>query len=100
MIKFLHGKNYRIRVLHTDTADAGHAGASRERLYLILSHKDLTEEVFNPLELYESIRSTMRSQVATAPADYLLSSSDEVLREATFLARKRHIDMRKATWTK
>ncbi|CAK9073886.1 unnamed protein product, partial [Durusdinium trenchii] len=91
MIKLLYGEHYNIKKLMTETNDAGHSGTSRERIYLILSHKKKTIEIADPVALYEKISQIMRRSVQTAPSDYMISSDGEVLREAAQLAIKRGI---------
>ncbi|CAK9087763.1 Uncharacterized protein SCF082_LOCUS41478 [Durusdinium trenchii] len=74
MIKLLYGEHYNIKKLMTETNDAGHSGTSRERIYLILSHKKKTIEIADPVALYEKISQIMRRSVQTAPSDYMISS--------------------------
>lgn len=89
MIKLLYGGHYNIKKLMTETDDVGHSGASRERVYLILSHKRKTVEIADPVAVYEKIRNFIRQSIQTTPSDYMVSSDSEVLREAAQLAVKR-----------
>ena len=93
MIKLLYGQHYDVYPLRVDVGDLGHTGASRERVYCILSHKKLTTRVADPENLYAAIARTMKRFVNTEPFDYFIATPREVLLAAQDLARvrKRHL---------
>ena len=89
MIKRLYGEHYHIWTLRVEPADVGHAGVNRERLYLILSHRERTEQICCPLQLYSGIKDFIIRRVKTRPCDYFVSSPSEVCRVAVDLADTR-----------
>ena len=89
MIEELYGEHYHQHVLLVDVDDVGHSGAARERVYVILTHKELTEQILDPLELYAEIAAEIKRHVSTRPRDYFISSPEEVIFCAQELARVR-----------
>ena len=83
-------------ILQTDSADGGHSGSRRERVYVILAHKQRTELLQDPVRLYESVTNVIRENITTTPKDYLVSGRVDVLRAAQRLALKRKIRFRSA----
>ena len=71
------------------TADTGHAGVSRDRVYVTASHKDLSSCKFDPNSLKDKIADRMRGKVQTKPSDYFMAQVVEVQQEALQLAIRR-----------
>ena len=78
MIKFLFCLHYRMHVLYCGPEDQGHDGSSRDRLYILLSHRERTVELHNPLELYRTICTELRRHLWTQPADYCIAADIEI----------------------
>ena len=84
---------YNIYQIFSDMADAGHAGASRPRTYVIFARKD-GKVLFDPITLYGIISDTISKVMATTPKDYLNASRREVDMEAAEVCRIRGIQHR------
>ncbi|CAE7032787.1 unnamed protein product [Symbiodinium sp. CCMP2592] len=78
MIYRLYGGHYNITRLLCDTADVGHAGTSRSRLYLILFHKHRVVMTQDVQEMYSSIAAVLRDAIQTVPSDYIVSEPGEI----------------------
>ena len=90
MIKGLMEPDYQLYPLYVSAADCGHAGVSRDRLYVILRHVSTTDCLYDPLDLYVYIRQYITER-ATQPRDYMIASEEEVQLEAMSEAGKRGI---------
>ena len=86
MISLLYGKFYKIRKLACDTADQGHRGVARERVYLILTHKWKVKEVVDPRELYLYVSKYLKTHIHTEPKDYAIAEPLDIHQEASELA--------------
>ncbi|CAL1171903.1 unnamed protein product [Cladocopium goreaui] len=86
MIKWLFCLHYDIHILVCGVEDQGHDGASRDRLWIILSHKERTKQLFDPAELYRMVCKSIRTYVCTKPADYSIAPPVEIKNEAMHLA--------------
>ena len=76
--------------IYVATSDAGHAGCSRDRIYILLAHKEKVEQLVPDVEkIYHQISASIRKHVATRPSDYLTATAEEVLMEAQLLAHRR-----------
>ena len=73
------------------TADSGHAGAKRDRTYVICSHQEHTSCKYDPEVMLRVISQRMKSKVKTVPSDYFLATLCEVQQEAQQLAIRRRI---------
>ena len=82
---------YDIFQLFFETADTGHAGAARDRTYLLMSHHDKTSCKFDPMTMKDIIPKRMRQKVQTRPSDYFMATWMEVENEAQQLAAKRKV---------
>ena len=82
---------YDIFQLFFETADTGHAGAARDRTYLLMSHHDKTSCKFDPMTMKDIISKRMRQKVQTRPSDYFMATWMEVENEAQQLAAKRKV---------
>ena len=89
MIVYLYGKHYHIKELFADPSDQGHQGANRFRIWIIMWLKQDVQEVLDIHAVYDAIVARTKSLVQTVPKDYLISSTSELLREATHLAQLR-----------
>ena len=98
LIYALYGEHYHIHIFYVDTDEVGHRGARRERIYLILAHKERTIQCYNPHSLYRDITDLIKSKVSTRPRDYFFSSTREVHLAASDLARTRGRKMKPASW--
>lgn len=81
-----------------DTDHVGHTGCRRERIYIILSHKELTQQVFDPKILFKLIVDAIQSSIRTRPRDYFVSSRREIHLAASDLAIRRGLRMKKVPW--
>lgn len=86
MIKWLFCMHYWIYVLVCGVEDQGHDGASRDRLWIILAHKERTKMLCDPIELYKMVCRNIRSYVCTRPSDYCVAPTVEIQNEALHLA--------------
>ncbi|CAE7437357.1 unnamed protein product [Symbiodinium sp. CCMP2592] len=91
MIKELMEPEYQLYPLYVAAADSGHAGVSRDRLYVIMRHVSTTDCLYDPLDLYVYIRQHITERVATQPCDYMIGSDEEVQLEAMSVASVRGI---------
>lgn len=89
MIRTLYGKHYQIFKLPVCPADQGHAGISRDRIYLILTLKGKVTRVFDVNRMYSMVTAYITSKVQTKPSDYLVSDVNELKVEAARLAHVR-----------
>ena len=90
MIKWLFCLHYDIHILVCGVEDQGHDGASRDRLWIILSHKERTKQLFDPAELYRMVCKSIRTYVCTKPADDSIAPTVEIKNEAMHLAAVRN----------
>lgn len=79
-----------------DTYEVGHAGACRERVYVILAHKTRTSVLHNPNSLYEAIVAKIQKYAVTTPSDYFVADSLEIQMVANDLANTRSKTLRTA----
>ena len=100
LIDALYGEHYFIYTFYVDTDEVGHHGARRERIYLILAHKQRTIQCYDPHSLYDLITNHIKSVISTRPRDYFFSSIREVQLAAADLARTRGRRMKPASWFK
>ena len=93
MLRAMFGEHYDIHVLRCDPSDVGHAGASRERVYVILAHNSRTRMITCPKELYNKIAGVISKHIATRPRDYFVASHLDVrlAEEDLALSRKRKV---------
>lgn len=93
MIWKLYGRHYDIYPIYVDTRDVGHHGASRKRVYIIMSHQKSVKQVYDCNRLYRKIAEAMKLFVATKPADYFIAEPRDLLLEAQRTAgvRKLHL---------
>ena len=61
-----------------DVDEVGHAGARRERVYVIMAHRIRTKPVFDPHKLHAAIRDTLKRLAHTSPSDYFVSDATEI----------------------
>jgi hypothetical protein len=76
------------------TADTGHAGVARDRVYVLASHKDRSSCKYDPMSLKAMIADRMREKVQTRPSDYFMAQVVEVQQEALQLAIRRKVEYR------
>ena len=89
MIKWLFCLHYEIYILVCGVEDQGHDGASRDRIWIILAHRERTKMLFNPIELYKTVCQSIRTYVCTRPADYCVAPNVEIRVEAMHMAAVR-----------
>ena len=68
------GQRYSCLQLFVDPEDAGHAGISRPRTYIIFYHQDHVVYRHDVFDLYAAISDKIKKMVRTRPSDYLVSS--------------------------
>lgn len=69
--------------------DQGHDGAKRDRLYIILAHKQRTTQLFDVKEIYKAVCRSIRAYICTKPSDYCVAPPVEIQNEAMHLASVR-----------
>lgn len=82
---------YHMYVLEVDAADSGHAGVSRPRIYILLSHLDTGVVLTDPVVLYQRVAKELAKRIHTTPSDYWCALDWEVEQEAMEMAAKRKI---------
>ena len=99
MIEYLYGSQYTIHPLAISTADVGHSGTSRDRLYVILAHKDHLKQTCDVQCMLKHATHVLRKVVQTTPQDYLFASAQDKRLEALHVARVRKIQYQpRVTW--
>ena len=93
MVEDTH-EDYDLYQLFLSPEDTGHAGAARDRTYVIGSHKDRTSCKQDPFCMLERCSRRMRKKVRTQPKDYLVAEPWEVTLEDMAV-----INRRRVTWT-
>lgn len=83
--------SYDLFQMFLSTSDSGHAGAKRDRTYVICSHQEHTSCTYDPEWMLSLISRRMKSKVQTVPSDYFLATIFEVQQEAQQLAIRRKI---------
>ena len=83
--------DYDFYQLYFSNADTGHAGARRDRTYVIASNHKKTVCRHDPFLLRDAIADRMRRKVATLPSDYFCADRCEVQMEAIKLAARRQL---------
>ena len=68
--------------LFFQNGDTGHAGAARDRTYVIGSHQEKSSCQQDPFMLHAEIRRKMRKKVKTQPQDYCFADPWEISLEA------------------
>ena len=91
MIEKLYGSHYDIHPLYCKTDDTGHSAASRDRVYVVLVHRQRAVLTVDIQSLYHRVAGKIRKLVQTEVSDYLVSGRWEILREAQDLARARRL---------
>ena len=86
--------SYDLYQLFFSTSDTGHAGAARDRTYVIASRIDATSCKLDPFDLKEAISHRMRCKVRTQPKDYAIADPVEITADAMTLANKRMLEWR------
>ena len=89
MIRFLFSMYYFIYTLVCGVEDQGHDGSTRNRLYIILSHRKKTVKLLDPYEVYRTISKAIRCHVCTKPSDYMISTDLEIQKMYLDLASAR-----------
>ncbi len=89
MIHTLYGKHYHIFRLSVCPADQGHAGVSRDRIYLILALKGKVTPVCDVNKMYSRVSAYIAGKVQTRPSDYLVSDVNELKAEAARISHVR-----------
>ena len=95
-VKVVHeslGESYACLQLFVDPADAGHAGVSRPRTYIIFYNLNKLTYVHDVFELYEAISAKVKYMVQTRPSDYLVTSERARQCDLTGRFRKRKFQM-------
>ena len=93
MIHVVYGQHYNITRIRCETADAGHSGAARTRVYLILAHKLRVQQVHDPEGMYCFISQRIREEIRTFPSDYMIAPKHEVVAEMANIAFKRRLPL-------
>ena len=91
MIEKLYGNHYDIHPLYCTTDDTGHSATSRDRVYVVLVHRQRAVLTVDIKSLYNRVAGKIRKLVQTEVSDYLVSGRWEILREAQDLARSRRL---------
>lgn len=94
MIDKLYGRHYEYFPISVKPADAGHAGASRSRVYIILAHREKVVLRYDPQGLYDSITKAVTRMIQTEPRDYLIADSRHLRLESEYVARLRRKSFR------
>lgn len=89
MIKWLFCLHYKIYILVCGVEDQGHDGATRDRIWIILAHRERTKMLFDPIELYKKVCESIRTYVCTRPSDYSVAPAIEIQNEALHMATVR-----------
>ena len=97
ILHILFGDDYFIWIIRATPSHQGHDGVSKERLCVVLSHKERTICLQDPVRLYTSISEVMQHHVATSPSDYFIADHREVQLEAMRMAGVRGITYRPET---
>ena len=99
MIEYLYGSEYAIHPLLISAADVGHAGTSRDRLYVILAHKHHVKQICDVQGMLQHTTHVLRKVVQTTPQDYLFANAQQKRLEALHVARVRKIQYQpRVTW--
>jgi hypothetical protein len=98
MVRLLYGKHYKIYPLYVQTADQGHTGSTRSRVYVVLAHRLRATMTFDIYDMYEAVSKHLEAHIRTKPSDYLVSSRQEVLLDAGDVARTRNKKFRTVAW--
>ena len=85
----LLGDMYDIRKLDVDLSHCGHGGASRRRVYFLLTLKDAFEVLAEPSDLYQMVVDIVKSVGQTRVRDYFHAGPVELMCEAEHVARQR-----------
>ena len=93
LVQLLYGFWYLLFPFYVSTDDVGHTGAARNRLYIIMVHKNKVRMVHDPYKIYKMIVKTISKHIKTRPSDYLIASRDEILRDAADVAHVRNKKM-------
>ena len=94
MLTELMEPDYQLYPIYASSQDCGHAGVSRERLYIILRHIQSTDCIYDPMDLYHHIKTYIMARAQTLPCDYMIATGQEILLEALATAQKRKIPFR------
>ncbi|CAE7804105.1 unnamed protein product [Symbiodinium sp. CCMP2456] len=89
MLRAMFGEHYTLHILHCSTEAVGHAGAKRDRVYVILAHKQQTSLQHNPQDLYDNIAQAIATRVATSPKDYFVATNTDIHLHMDAICRKR-----------
>ena len=91
MIEDLH-PNYDMYQMYISNADTGHAGAARDRTYVIASRAGFSSCKEDPYQMLNSISKKIQRRVRTEPQDYCVADPWEVSLEAMSVINKRGAD--------
>ena len=97
VIYLIYSAHYNIWKISVDTSDVGHSGTRRERVYIILAHKERTVQLQDPIKLYEFLTGHIKSVLTTRPRDYFFSSRREIQLAASELAQTRRKTLKPAS---
>ena len=93
MVSEIH-PSYDMYQLFFSPSDTGHAGAARQRTYVIASHVEKTSCKLDPYMIQSEISRCMQRKVKTQPKDYCLADAWEVAADAMALANKKKLAWR------
>ena len=82
MIIRLYGAHYALYPFYVSTCDVGHAGVARNRVYILLAHKERLKMLVSPYVVHKRIVATIRQAVQTQPQDYVFAQPHEILLDA------------------
>ena len=89
MIQYLYGRHYELHPFVVTPSDVGHSGTARERMYIIMAHKQRTKQKFDVNALFKSVSAVIRRLVQTKPSDYMGASEIDLNLESQHVARVR-----------
>ncbi|CAE8617905.1 unnamed protein product [Polarella glacialis] len=94
MLQGLLGVRYFLYQLFVDCSDVGRHGATRARTYVFCLHKVRGRYLTDIFELYYALKDRVSETVATRPSDYMIASREDILMEASEIAKVRKKDFR------
>lgn len=98
MILHLYGSHYDMYPFFVSASDSGHTGTTRDRIYVFLLHRKKVEITHDPYAMYRLITRTIMKHIRTEPADYLVSSTSDIVMEAQELASLRRKALKATQW--
>ena len=88
-----------VRPIRVSPQDVGHAGAARDRVYIIMAHRDRVVETYDVHKMFRTISTTFQKLAQTRVQDYYVADAIDLAMEMENTARTRKIPLKpKANW--